>query len=578
MPSIPLKKKSGNPPPHTHPRTLVHSLSEDFSIEPPNRSTSPVVASGSSPRQLSRTRSSSRQHRKANGKGVSALKEPDSPGNSELEFDDWDEHDAAMPSDLRPSIDHGRDGRANAPLLGRKTEDDNMDNGLLGRSTHHFHERDPEMQAKHETRKKYTYAAFLLALSLVSFTIQTETAVYIQHQLKWEKPYCMLYMTHGSWVVLWPATLFLLRLQHWSEPWPTFWRRHVQILRQTALMVQHQNLHPTPRQSQVSPVRYMLKMTSFITCALTLAGGSWYVAVNLTTASDLTAIYNCSAFFAYAFSIPILHEKVRTSKIVAVAIAIAGVFVVAYGDTSPPKNGSKSGGGAGGDKAPPSREAENRAFGNLVIGVGSVLYGLYEVLYKRLACPPEGAAPNKGVIFANLFGSLIGAFTLCVLWIPLPFLHYMGWELFELPHGEQAWMMAISVLANASMSLSRPVPTTIRSDTNFSSQPSQEPSSHSSPSPLPYSPPLPPSLPSSSSPSSISFYPLRSIRRLPPRLLWVVFSLSARSVCCLGRRIRRWMRRGGTNLKRRRVNWMTRCRLLCLSLCRTWCRIACMYG
>lgn len=176
------------------------------------------------------------------------------------------------------------------------------------------------------------------------------------------------------------------------------------------------------------------------------------MAVNLTTASDLTAIYNCSAFFAYAFSIPILHEKVRTSKVVAVAIAIAGVFIVAYGDQSPAKNGAGSGGGAGGDKAPPSQAAQNRAFGNLVIGVGSVLYGFYEVLYKRLACPPEGASPDKGVIFANLFGSLIGAFTLCVLWIPLPILHYMGWEIFELPRGEQASMMAISVLANASKS------------------------------------------------------------------------------------------------------------------------------
>jgi drug/metabolite transporter (DMT)-like permease len=449
--SIPLRKKK--PPP---PRTLAHTLSDDFSLG--HRSDSPVVASGSRARQLSRSRSSSpfveasqsRPPKKANGKGVT-FKEPDSPNSSDLEFDDWDEHDAAMPSDLRPSMEPERSGRANAPLLGRKTEDD-IDEGLLGRSTHHFHERDPETQAKYETKKKYTYAAFLLALSLVSFTVQTETAVYIQHQLKWEKPYCMLYMTHGSWVVLWPATLGMLRLQHWNEPWPTFWRRHVQLLRQTALMVQHQNLHPTPRQSQNSPVRYMLKMTTFITCALTLAGGSWYVAVNQTTASDLTAIYNCSAFFAYAFSIPILHEKVRTSKIVAVAIAIAGVFIVAYGDVSPAKHGSKSGGGAGGDKAPPSHEAENRAFGNLVIGVGSVLYGLYEVLYKRLACPPEGAAPNKGVIFANLFGSMIGAFTLSVLWIPLPFLHYMGWELFALPRGEQAWMMAISVMANASMS------------------------------------------------------------------------------------------------------------------------------
>ena len=257
-------------------------------------------------------------------------------------------------------------------------------------------------------------------------------------------------MTHGSWIVLWPVMLLFLRLQAWSQPFPVFWRRHTQLLRQIALTVQHQTLHPTPRQQQNSPVRYMLKMTAFITCALTLAGGSWYVAVNQTTASDLTAIYNCSAFFAYAFSIPILHEKVRTSKVIAVAIAIAGVFTVAYGDTSPAKHGSKSGGGTGGSSSPPSHEAENRAFGNLVIGVGSVLYGFYEVLYKRLACPPEGASPNKGVVFANTFGSLIGAFTVCVLWIPLPVLHYMGWEEFELPRGEQAWMMGISVLANAS--------------------------------------------------------------------------------------------------------------------------------
>ena len=127
-------------------------------------------------------------------------------------------------------------------------------------------------------------------------------------------------MTHGSWVVLWPTQLLLLRLQAWHQPWPTFWRRHVQLLRQTALMVQHQSLHPSARQSQVSPVRYMLKMTAFVTCALTVAGGSWYVAVNLTTASDLTAIYNCSAFFAYAFSIPMLREKVRMSKVVALSL------------------------------------------------------------------------------------------------------------------------------------------------------------------------------------------------------------------------------------------------------------------
>lgn len=173
------------------------------------------------------------------------------------------------------------------------------------------------------------------------------------------------------------------------------------------------------------------------------------MAVNMTSPSDLTAIYNCSAFFAYAFSVPILKEKLRWDKSFAVGVAIVGVLIVAYGDASPTKHGGKSGGSVGGG---PDKAASNRVAGNLIIGVGSVLYGFYEVLYKRLACPPEGTSPGRGMIFANTFGSLIGCFTLSVLWIPLPILHMTGLETFALPRGEAAWLLAISVLANATFS------------------------------------------------------------------------------------------------------------------------------
>jgi drug/metabolite transporter (DMT)-like permease len=189
----------------------------------------------------------------------------------------------------------------------------------------------------------------------------------------------------------------------------------------------------------------MVKTTAFVTSALTIAGGSWYVAVNMTTASDLTAIYNCSAFFAYAFSIPLLNEKLRFDKVFSVAVATIGVMVVAYGDR-PEKKASK-----GGDDG-----AQNRLLGNIVIGIGSILYGLYEVLYKRFACPPEGTSPGRGTIFANTFGSLIGAFTLLVLWIPLPLLHWTGLETFEWPTGEAGRMLIISVCANASKYSSHP--------------------------------------------------------------------------------------------------------------------------
>ncbi|KAJ1326334.1 DUF6 domain-containing protein [Microdochium nivale] len=298
--------------------------------------------------------------------------------------------------------------------------------------------RSPDTQARLAARKKYTFAAFFLGVSLVSFCIQTELAAYVQTDLGWNKAYCMLYLTHGSWSMLWPAQLLILRLQKWNMPWRTFWRRHVYILRSTAHMVAAQDLDVSPHTVRnVSPWPYMIRTTAFITSALTVAGLSWYLAVNMTSPSDLTAIYNCSAFFAYAFSVPLLKEKLRLDKSIAVLIAIVGVLVVAYGDSK----GSSTG------KEDPS--AGSRLLGNIIIGCGSVLYGLYEVLYKRWACPPEGVSATRGTIFANAFGSCVGVFTLTVLWIPIPILHWTGLEIFELPTGATAFWLWVSVVMNA---------------------------------------------------------------------------------------------------------------------------------
>lgn len=157
----------------------------------------------------------------------------------------------------------------------------------------------------------------------------------------------------------------------------------------------------------------------------------------MTTPNDLTAIYNCIAFFAYAFSVPLLKERLRLGKSAAVAVAIVGVLVVAYGDGNPSAT-----------PGAPNPTGNRRLLGNLIIGAGSVLCGLYEVLYKRYGCPPEGISPGRGVIFANTFASLIGTFTLLVLWLPLPVLHVLGIETFELPTGRTAWLLFVSVIMN----------------------------------------------------------------------------------------------------------------------------------
>ncbi|OQD82092.1 hypothetical protein PENANT_c023G04279 [Penicillium antarcticum] len=373
---------------------------------------------------------------------------PDTVHDSTHDSQDSDDEMAVN----RPPLHRPTDGRSQQPLLkdgrqGRLSRSSFENDDTEGRPMLHHTRRptirskSPEHDAAQATRKKYMIASGFLLLSLASFVVQTETASYIQNELGWKKPYCMLYMTHGSWSLLWLVQLGILRIQKRKMSWEAFWRRHVFLLRTTAQMVESQDVHLTNRSSNRSPIPYMVKTTAFVTTALTIAGGSWYVAVNMTTASDLTAIYNCSAFFAYAFSIPLLNEKLRFDKVFSVAVATIGVMVVAYGDR-PEKKASK-----GGDDG-----AQNRLLGNIVIGIGSVLYGLYEVLYKRFACPPEGTSPGRGTIFANTFGSLIGAFTLLVLWIPLPFLHWTGWETFEWPTGEAGRMLIVSVCANATFS------------------------------------------------------------------------------------------------------------------------------
>ena len=401
-----------------------------------------------------------------------SIKEELRPGRQQVHFEEEDEQESnSSGSDLdleedemssgRPPMHRPSGGHSHLPLLKDTKEDgrgrpspespQSSARPALAARRSTFRSRSPsfaELQPANQTRRKYTYAAFFLLLSLVSFVVQTETAVYIQHTLGWKKAYCMLWLTHGSWSLLWPTQLLIIRIQKRKLSWPAFWRRHKYLIRTTAQMVQSQDLHLTSTTSSKSPIPYMLRTTAFVTTFLTIAGGSWYVAVDMTSPSDLTAIYNCSAFFAYVFSIWLLKDKFRFDKMFSVGIVIAGVLVVAYGDKQETKAPGHSGGASGGRPAG-SGEASSRLAGNLIIGVGSVLYGLYEVLYKKLACPPEGTSPGRGMIFANTFGSMIGVFTLTVLWIPLPILHYTGIEPFELPRGKAAGLLAISTLSNA---------------------------------------------------------------------------------------------------------------------------------
>ena len=137
------------------------------------------------------------------------------------------------------------------------------------------------------------------------------------------------YVHHSSWSLMGPLQFLFLRITSRSNlsSGPLL-RSHIHSLRTTAAHVFSES--PYAMRPNLTPQKYMLFVIGTLTITLTIAASTWFLAVSLTSTSDVTAMYNCSAFFAYAFSIPLLGERFRKDKAFAVGLAICGVFLMAW--------------------------------------------------------------------------------------------------------------------------------------------------------------------------------------------------------------------------------------------------------
>ncbi|CAR65501.1 DEHA2B15422p [Debaryomyces hansenii CBS767] len=346
---------------------------------------------------------------------------------------------------------------------------------------------DQNTASEHQASKtKIIFISLLFVASLASFVLQTELTSHV-FQLGFNEPVVMLLVTHGAWWILWPTQVLLISIwrtgnkiqsqsrnrdggnsryqrldsnsqlldngdiptrtgDHGSFEFLKYFRktivRQVRNVYHTSILIYEANVNDdtstynchklidqNPRISSSSSLiecfktfvstesfKYIFVKSAIITVILTVAGGSWFVAMAMTYASDVTAIYNCSAFTAYAFAIPILHEKLSWLKASSVVAAVAGVFIVAYSDdgSSDAPDGSK------GEELYP-----NRLWGNLIIFIGAILYGYYEVLYKKFTCIPPHLVkiitPRRQLTFANFIMSLFGVFTAIILVIVIVF-------------------------------------------------------------------------------------------------------------------------------------------------------------
>jgi drug/metabolite transporter (DMT)-like permease len=282
--------------------------------------------------------------------------------------------------------------------------------------------------------------ALALFITVLGFTVNTEATAYFEDELGWKKPFATLYITHGALCLPWILHIAYLRSQRRDVRYPVWREEYISQLRASVATI---SAYTTDgplmlfkrKGSLPGPLAYLFVAMGLMTLVLTVSGVSWFLSLSLTTPADLTAIYNSSTFFAALFSIPLLHERLGYPSIAAVALSLAGTFIIAYGDTTAVHTESEVG--------------TNRLLGNIVACVGAIAFGLYEVLFKKWACSSTPSSPQSTLPLTLAASALTGFYTLLTLWLGLVVLHFTSVEVFVFPSLYTALWIAIAVLSGS---------------------------------------------------------------------------------------------------------------------------------
>ena len=195
--------------------------------------------------------------------------------------------------------------------------------------------------------------------------------------------------------------------------------------------------------------------------------------------SDVTAIWNTNAFWAYLMNIRLHNAKIQMLTLSAVLLACVGVLFVVYGGQSASSDLDPS---SFSTSTNPNMTSSGSAalIGNLLTLIASIGYSAYQVLYKRFvalpsdpdksisARPPQSPVSSTWVgheplstddnasalsshsssthsssasdgstlplgLYPNLLTSAIGVVTFIALWPILVILHWTGTEKFPFP-------------------------------------------------------------------------------------------------------------------------------------------------
>ncbi|KAF8642325.1 hypothetical protein AX16_009595 [Volvariella volvacea WC 439] len=300
-------------------------------------------------------------------------------------------------------------------------------------------------------------AVFTFALTLFAFVAESQLTQYVQTTLAYRHPYFLFYIVHSSFWIIFPLHLAYLSVT-------------TNYSASTYIKCLNQSIADQAGTTEF-PFRWFIIQVSLLTLGITIPALLWFIAVSLASISDVTAIWNSNAFFAYVLSVKILHLSWQWRPMMAVVMATVGVSAVIYGSATAIPDSTVDPQATLTDTTLSEKPSAPLA-GDILTLVASVVYGLYQVLYKKYVTLPsdpdsesssdrlyEPVPDNEQAqesaylnstrrvqdlsrrppfgLHPNFITSVVGLCTLVALWIPIPLLHYYGIEPFKLPENIQ---------------------------------------------------------------------------------------------------------------------------------------------
>ncbi|KAJ3863064.1 hypothetical protein EV359DRAFT_82731 [Lentinula novae-zelandiae] len=279
-----------------------------------------------------------------------------------------------------------------------------------------------------------------LILALGGFVAQTQLTHRVLTVMNYNRPFFVIYVTQSVFTASVLVHLVYLAITT---------KNPISSLCKGLKITIAKRLHSSKSLQRIRfPCIRFLLITLTLTAGFTTPTLLWGVGISLSSASDVTVIWNTNAFFAYLISVTVLGHQHQHSKFAAVLLATMGVVLVVYGGAEP------------GNSVLHHRRLPSRSVGDLFALLASVLYAGYQLFYDGfielpLTSPqgldnfssestplmePEELEEYKDAIYPSPYGlessfwtSMIGLCTMSLLWAAFPALQSLGIEHFGLP-------------------------------------------------------------------------------------------------------------------------------------------------